>query len=72
MFIDCQENSKVIDFCVEPGEFTYESNTSPSMLTGGKEGLKESFKQLWDRTTTGGGQNDDQRVYYCKHKRNHG
>ena len=62
------ENGKVIDFCAEPGEFTYESNTSPSMLTGGKEGLKESFKQLWDRTTTGGGQNDDQRVYFVNTK----
>ena len=62
------ENGKVIDFCAEPGEFIYESNTSPSMLTGGKEGLKESFKQLWDRTTTGGGQNDDQRVYFVNTK----
>ena len=62
------ENGKVIDFCAEAGEYIYESNTSPSMLTGGKEGLKESFKQLWERTTTGGGQNDDQRVYFVNTK----
>lgn len=62
------ENGKIMDFCAEPGEYIYKTGTSPSLLTGGMEGLKDSFKTLWNRVQTGGQQDHDQRVYYVNTK----
>jgi membrane protease subunit (stomatin/prohibitin family) len=62
------ENGKVVDFCAEEGEYIYKTGTSPSMLTGGMEGLKKSFTTLWNRVQSGGQQDHDQRVYYVNMK----
>lgn len=62
------EDGKIVDFCAETGEYIYKTGTSPSMLTGGFEGLKKSFTTLWNRTQSGGQQDHDQRVYYVNMK----
>lgn len=63
------EQGKVVEFCAEPGEFTYDSSTEPSIFTG-KLGtsIKETFKQIGKRFTYGGDTGKDQRVYYFNTK----
>lgn len=62
------ENGRIVDFSAEEGEYIYETGTSPSMLTGGMEGLKRSFSTLWNRVQAGGQQEVDQRVYFVNIK----
>lgn len=63
------EQGKVVEFCAEPGEFTYDSSTEPSIFTGklGK-GILETFKTMGKRFTYGGDTGKDQRVYYFNTK----
>lgn len=59
------EQGKVVEVCAEPGEFTYDSSTEPSIFTGKLgESLKETFKLIGKRFTYGGDTGKDQRVYY--------
>ena len=63
------EQGKVVEFCAEPGEFTYDSSTEPSIFTGGfGKGLLETFKTVGKRFTYGGDTGKDQRVYYFNTK----
>ena len=63
------EQGKVVEFCAEPGEFTYDSSTEPSIFTGelGKS-IIETFKTIGKRFTYGGDTGKDQRVYYFNTK----
>lgn len=63
------EQGKVVEFCAEPGEFTYDSSTEPSIFTG-KLGdtIKETFRTVGKRFTYGGDTGKDQRVYYFNTK----
>ncbi len=63
------EQGKVVEFCAEPGEFTYDTSTEPSIFTG-KLGdtIKETFKTVGKRFTYGGDTGKDQRVYYFNTK----
>ena len=63
------EQGKVVEICAEPGEFTYDSSTEPSIFTG-KLGnsIKETFKLIGKRFTYGGDTGKDQRVYYFNTK----
>ena len=63
------EQGKVVEVCAEPGEFTYDSSTEPSLFTG-KLGdtIKETFKTVGKRFTYGGDTGKDQRVYYFNTK----
>ena len=63
------EQGKVVEVCAEPGEFTYDSSTEPSIFSG-KFGnsLKETFKTIGKRFTYGGDTGKDQRVYYFNTK----
>lgn len=59
------EQGKVVEVCAEPGEFTYDSSTEPSIFSGKLgEGIKETFKTIGKRFTYGGDPAKDQRVYY--------
>ncbi len=62
------ENGKVVDFCAEPGQYTYQTGTQPSMLSGGFKGLAASFGQVGKRFTAGGQILSAQRVYYINTK----
>lgn len=63
------EQGKVVELCAEPGEFTYDSSTEPSIFYGGLgEGIKKSFAAIGRRFTFGGDAGRDQRVYYFNTK----
>ena len=63
------ESGKVVDLCAEPGEYTYDKSTEPSIFTGDlKDNVKNIFKQMGKRFTYGGDTGKDQRVYYFNTK----
>ena len=63
------EQGKVVEVCAEPGEFTYDSSTEPSIFTGNLgDSIKETFKLIGKRFTYGGDTAKDQRVYYINTK----
>ncbi len=63
------EQGKVVEFCAEPGQFTWDSSTEPSLFSG-KLGTSiiETFKTIGRRFTYGGDTGKDQRVYYFNTK----
>ena len=63
------EQGKIVEVCAEPGEFTYDQSSEPSIFTGGLgEGIKNTFKTIGKRFTFGGDTGKDQRVYYFNTK----
>lgn len=63
------DQGKVVDICQEPGEFTYDSSTEPSIFYGDLgQGIVESFKNIGKRFTFGGEAPKDQRVYFFNTK----
>ena len=59
------EQGKVVEVCAEPGEYTYDQSSEPSIFTGGLgEGIKNTFRTIGKRFTFGGGTGKDQRIYY--------
>lgn len=63
------EQGKVVEVCAEPGQFTYDSSTEPSIFSGKLgESIKETFKLIGKRFTYGGDTGKDQRVYYFNMK----
>ncbi len=63
------EQGKVVEFCAEPGQFTYSSFTEPSLFTGNlSDSIKDTFKTIGKRFTFGGDTGKDQRVYYFNTK----
>ena len=63
------EQGRVVEVCAEPGEYTYDKSSEPSVFSG-KFGnsLKESFKIIGKRFGYGGDTGKDQRVYYINTK----
>ncbi len=63
------EQGKVVELCAEPGEYTYNTSTEPSIFSGslGKS-ILETFKTIGKRFTYGGDTGKDQRVYYFNTK----
>lgn len=63
------EQGKVVDVCAEPGEYTYDMSTEPSLFCGDLgEGIKSVFQQIGKRFTFGGEVPKDQRVYFVNTK----
>ena len=63
------EQGKVVEVCAEPGEFTYDSSTEPSIFAGKLgESIINTFKTIGKRFTYGGDTGKDQRVYYFNTK----
>ena len=63
------EQGKIVEVCAEPGEYTYDTSTEPSIFYGplGKS-ILETFKTVGKRFTFGGDPGKDQRVYYFNTK----
>ncbi|MDO4380259.1 MAG: SPFH domain-containing protein [Clostridia bacterium] len=63
------DQGKIVEYCAEPGVFTYDASTEPSVFSGSfGESLKETFKTIGKRFTYGGDTAKDQRVYYFNTK----
>ena len=63
------DQGRIAEFTAEPGEFTYDASTEPSIFYGGfGKGLLKSFSNLGKRFTFGGEAPKDQRVYYFNTK----
>ena len=63
------EQGKVVEVCAEPGEFTYDSSTEPSIFVGSLgESILNTFKAVGKRFAYGGDTGKDQRVYYINTK----
>ena len=63
------EQGKVVEVCAEPGEFTYDSSTEPSIFAGSLgQSILDTFKTVGKRFTYGGDTGKDQRVYYFNTK----
>ena len=63
------EQGKVVEVCAEPGEYTYDTSTEPSIFAGSfGESLKNTFMAVGKRFTYGGDTGKDQRVYYINTK----
>ena len=63
------DQGKVVEVCAEPGEFTYDSSSEPSIFAGKLgESIIATFKTIGKRFTYGGDTGKDQRVYYFNTK----
>lgn len=60
------DNGKVVDFCAEPGDFTFDASTEPSLFDNGSLGknIKEVFNNIGKRFTFGGEPAKNMKVYY--------
>ncbi|MCM1371140.1 MAG: SPFH domain-containing protein [Clostridium sp.] len=59
------DNGAIKEFSSEPGTYTWDSSSEPSVFTGGFfNGLGETIKTIGNRFTYGGQAAKDQRVYY--------
>ena len=63
------EQGKIVEVCAEPGEYTYDTSTEPSIFAGelGKS-IMDVFRNIGKRFTFGGEPPKDQRVYYFNTK----
>ena len=63
------EQGQVVDICAEPGVYTYDSKTEPSVFTGSlDEAVKNVFLTIGKRFQFGGDPGQNQRVYYFNTK----
>ncbi len=63
------DQGKIVDLCAEPGEFTYDCSTEPSIFSGDLgTGILDTFKNIGKRFTFGGEAPKDQRIYYFNTK----
>ena len=63
------EQGQIVEVCAEPGEFTYDTSTEPSIFAGSLgESILETFKTVGKRFAFGGDTGKDQRVYYFNTK----
>lgn len=63
------DQGKVVEFCAEAGEFTYDASSEPSLLYGNlSENIKKTFSTIGKRFTFAGDTGKDQRVYFFNTK----
>ena len=64
------DQGQIVDICAEPGTYTYQTGTTPSIFAGNlKDGLKGAALDAWNRFQFGGGAGKDQRIYYFNTKK---
>ena len=61
-------NGAIVEFCAEPGRYTYEEETAPSFIPGENqkfgEALKNVGKEILNQWSAGGQRFSSQRVYF--------
>lgn len=63
------EQGKVVEVCAEPGQYTYDKSSEPSIFAGSLgQSILDTFKTIGKRFTYGGDTGKDQRVYYFNTK----
>ena len=63
------DQGKIVEFAAEPGEYTYDASTEPTIFCGSLgEGVAKSFAEFGRRFTFGGEPPKDQRIYYFNTK----
>ncbi len=64
------EQGKILDFCAEPGLYTFDVGGEPSIFAAGdfSENVKGSLMSAWERFKFGGSPGKDSRVYYFNMK----
>ena len=58
------DNGAVVDYCMEPGRYTYDASTQPSLLCGENKGLKAVGKEILNQWAAGGQRFSTQRIYF--------
>ena len=59
------EQGKIVEVCAEPGEYTYDASTEPTIFSGNLgSSLDQVFDVIGKRFTYGGDTGKDQRIYY--------
>ena len=58
------ENGRIVDFCAEPGRYTFDSSTAPSLMSGNNKGLKALASSIGGQFLAGGSRTATQRVFY--------
>lgn len=63
------DQGKVVELCAEPGEFTYDTSSEPSIFSGNLgQSIKDSFATIGKRITYAGDTAKDQRIYFFNTK----
>ena len=63
------DQGQVVEVCAEPGEYTYDASTEPSIFAGNLgESISAVFQTIGKRFTFGGEAPKDQRIYYFNTK----
>ncbi|HFI0113797.1 TPA: SPFH domain-containing protein [Streptococcus suis] len=63
------EDGEIIDIVSEPGQFIWDSSTSPCIFTGNlKDSVRESFREVYKRVQFHGTTAKDQRIYFINLK----
>ena len=63
------EQGRIVEVCAEPGEYTYDTSTEPSIFSGNLSGgIENTFQTIGKRFTYGGDTGKDQRIYYFNTK----
>ena len=63
------EQGRIVEVCAEPGEYTFDKSTEPSIFAGDLgDAIMDSFQTIVGRFTYGGDTGKDQRVYYVNTK----
>ena len=58
------ENGRIVDFCAEPGRYTFDASAAPSLMSGDNKGLKALAHSIGGQFLAGGSRTSTQRVYY--------
>ena len=58
------ENGAIVDFCAEPGRYTFDASTAPSFMSGNNKGLAALAQSFGQQFLAGGQRTNTQRVYY--------
>lgn len=58
------ENGAIVDFCAEPGRYTYDNSAAPSLMSGSNKGLQALASSIGRQILAGGQRTNTQRVYY--------